>query len=305
MSYLEDITVLIPVKNEEEAIGRVLDEVLSVGVPRERVIVVDGHSTDGTAEIVKSRGVVLVEQEGNGKSDAIRTGLRRVSTKYVLVMDGDYTYPAKFIPTLLKEAKERGISFVSGKRVYGRENIPILNRLGNWLLTNLFNVLIGGNLYDVCTGMYLLNIDEFRDMLFETKNFSIEVELVAHVVGEGIPYYEYGIEYRKRLGRKKLTAFSGLQIAIDIVRLAWRYSPVTMLLMCASTIVIPGLIIGGYVAYHYFFTGINYYVKGLVAVFLTIAGLQAFMLAILSMYLKRMELRIRRLIKELINRSSA
>lgn len=303
MSYLSDVTVLIPVKDEEEAIGKVLDEVLSIGIPRERVIVVDGHSVDRTIDIAKNMGVVVVVQEGVGKSGAVKTGLKHSSTKYVVVMDGDYTYPAKYIPILVKEAVEKGCSFVFGRRRYGRENIPVLNRFGNWFLTNLFNVLLGGNLSDVCTGMYLLNIEELRDALFEMRGFSIEVELAAHATGSGISYCECGIEYRRRLGKRKLSILDGFKIALDIVRLAWRYNPVTLMLVSASLIMIPGLVLGLYVAYNYFFTGINYYVKGLIAIFLVTAGFQALMLAILSIYLKRMELRIRHLLKELLKRS--
>jgi len=55
-----EFTVIIPTLNEAKAIGLVLDEVLSVGVPKERVIVVDGYSTDGTREIASSKGVKVV-----------------------------------------------------------------------------------------------------------------------------------------------------------------------------------------------------------------------------------------------------
>ena len=48
-----DLTVVIPTLNEAEAIGKVIDEVLSVGVPRENILVVDGGSTDSTIEIAK------------------------------------------------------------------------------------------------------------------------------------------------------------------------------------------------------------------------------------------------------------
>ncbi|MCC6056769.1 MAG: glycosyltransferase, partial [Desulfurococcaceae archaeon] len=54
--------VAIPTLNEAKAIGLVLDEVLSLGVSRDSIVVVDGGSTDGTREAVISRGVKLVDQ---------------------------------------------------------------------------------------------------------------------------------------------------------------------------------------------------------------------------------------------------
>lgn len=300
MSMLNETTVLIPVKNEEKAIGMVLDEVLSIGIPPERIVVVDGHSTDRTVELAKSKGVVVVTQEETGKGDAIRTGLKYVSTRYVVVMDGDYTYPAKYIPALVRVAEEKGCRYIFGIRMRRGDNMSFLNRFGNWLLTKIFNILIGGELQDVCTGMYLADVSELRDTLFEMKGFSVEVELAAHVVGSGIPYCEYKIEYRRRLGEKKLSILDGLRIAIDIVRLAWRYNPVTFMLGITSLIIIPGLVLGLHVAYHYFFTGVKYYVKGLIAIILTLIGLQSLMLTLLSVYLKRMELRIRRLLRKML-----
>jgi glycosyltransferase involved in cell wall biosynthesis len=101
------LTVIVPVKNEAEAIGPVIDELLKVGVPRDKIIVVDGHSDDGTREIAASKGVIVVEQDGDGKADAVRKGVELAKTPYVLVMDGDYTYPARHVWELLKKALER------------------------------------------------------------------------------------------------------------------------------------------------------------------------------------------------------
>jgi len=59
-------------------------------------------------------------------------------------------------------------------------------------------------------------------------------------------------------------------------------------------------VLGVYVAYRYIFAGIKYYVKGLIAIFMVLAGLQLLVAAILSLYLKRVESRIMRAIKQRI-----
>ena len=94
----------------------------------------------------------------------------------------------------------------------------------------------------------------------------------------------------------------GLLILREMVRLAWRYNPVFLLFASASLILVPGLIIGGWVAYHYIFAGIKYYVKGVVAIILTLAGFQSLLLAIVSLYLKRMEYRINRRFEDFAER---
>ncbi len=141
-----DLTVVIPTLNEAEAIGRVLDEVVEAGVPKDRILVVDGGSSDGTAEIARGRGVRVILQEE--KADAIRTALKVIDTEYVLVMDGDWTYPARFIPSLYRKIKSEGLDMVIGVRKWGEGSQGLVFRFGNWALTKLFNIAIQHTIRD-------------------------------------------------------------------------------------------------------------------------------------------------------------
>ncbi|HID49541.1 MAG TPA: glycosyltransferase, partial [Chromatiales bacterium] len=192
-----EITVVIPTLNEAEAIGAVIEELKSYGF--ERIIVVDGRSTDGTPEIAASKGATVVTQRGKGKADAIRTALDYVETPYMLVMDGDLTYDPAHIEKMLELAPLH--DEVIGARVTGRENIPLVNRFGNWLLTKLFNVLFGTGLRDVCSGMYVLKTEVAREIRFESKGFSVEVEFAAHVASTTGRITEVDINYRPRVGK--------------------------------------------------------------------------------------------------------
>jgi dolichol-phosphate mannosyltransferase len=288
--------VVIPVLNEVKAIGFVLDEVLSIGISRDNVVVVDGGSTDGTREAVFSRGVKLVDQFGKGKSGAIKTAATLAGGyDYVVVMDGDYTYPAKYIPILVEKACREGYDLVIGARrklELGAQSV--LYRFGNKVLSTVFNILFGTKLSDVLSGMYVVRSDVLKEISFESRGFSIESEIVSHAVSQGYRVSEVPIEYRRRLdvSAKKLKIFHGVHIFLEIVRMAWRYNPTFFIFILGSLMIIVGLPLGLYVAYHYFFTGIKYYVKGLVAIILTLAGFQSLLLAILSLYMKRSELRI-------------
>ena len=283
---LKDVFVIIPTLNEEKAIGKVLDELLSIGLSKDQILIVDGHSTDKTREIAINKGVKVILQKGKGKADAIFTALEHVNRSYVMIMDGDYTYPAGHIHDLLRKAYEDKCDEVIGARVWGRSNIPLINRIGNKLLTFMFNMLFGTKLKDVLSGMYLVKYDILREITWEMKGFSAEVEIAAHTASTG-KICECPISYRKRIGEKKLKIIHGLSIGRDIIRLVWRYNPAFFIFMIGALLLIPGLGLGAWVAYHYFFTGIKYYVKGLVALSLALVGFISLILAILSLYLKR------------------
>ncbi|MEM1910390.1 MAG: glycosyltransferase family 2 protein [Sulfolobales archaeon] len=289
----EEITVLIPTLMEEEAIGLVLSELKSEGYTN--ILVVDGHSTDRTVEIAKSMGVEVTYQDGRGKADAIKTGLRYVRTPYVVVMDGDYTYDPKDIEKLLESMDE--YDEVIGVR--DRVNIPRVNRFGNLVITWLFNLLFGTKLRDVCSGMYLLRTDVAREVGFESRGFSVEVEIAAHVASTGGRIGEVEISYRKRIGRPKLRKVHGLQIATTAVRLMLKYNPTFFFFLASSLALIPGVVIIGYVAYKLLFYGVKHYVWALLGVTAGGVGLISLLIAIFALYMKRFEYRVLRTLREL------
>lgn len=141
--------------------------------------------------------------------------------------------------------------------------------------------------------------------LFETRGFSVEAEIAAHVASIGGEIGEVEIEYRKRKGISKLSQSllksisTGFHIFADMIRLAWMYNPASLILSLGGIMLVPGLALGFYVAYHYFFTGIKYYVRGLVAIMLTLTGFHSLIAAAQMTYNKRMEKRLIRRINAL------
>jgi len=282
------VTIVIPTLNEAEAIGKVLDELRQQGFSN--ILVVDGGSTDGTLEIVSSRGVKVIQQEGKGKADAIKTAVKYVKTPFMLIMDGDYTYPAAEIYKLLQKANNNDL--VIGARKYGRENIPLFNRLGNWIITKAFNFLFGTNLTDVCSGMYLMRTRVARELHYETKRFSIEVEVAAQVAATSRKMSEVSINYRKRLGKSKLTKRHGLEILKDIILLAWKYNPVFFIFSLTTILLAPSIIIVIWVMYEYLVKGVKHFVWAIIGTTLLTTAILSAILSILSIYLKRMEYRL-------------
>lgn len=296
---LNDYMVVIPTLNEGDAIETVINELLEAGIPLGRIFVVDGHSIDGTPEKAKRLGVRVIEQEGVGKADAITTALNHARARYMVVMDGDYTYPAKYIPKLLEKACE-GYDEVIGARRYLEPGSQVfIYRIGNKMLTKVFNLLFDTKLTDVLSGMYVVNTELLRLSPLNIKGFSVEAGIAAHIASMG-KVAEVPIEYRRRIGKKKLRVSHGLTILLDMIRLSWSYNPTFTLLFLASLIFIPGLVLGAYVGYEYLFFGIKYYVKGIIAIILFMSGIQLLATSMLSLFIKRMEYRMNRLIRRVI-----
>jgi glycosyltransferase involved in cell wall biosynthesis len=216
----ENITIVVPTLNEEQAIELVLNDILLEGYPK--TLVIDGNSVDKTVEIVKEMRVPVYPQSGRGKTGAIKTALDYIDTPYLGVIDGDCTYSAGDIEALLEKAPH--YSQVIGAR-RDRANIKLLNRFGNGVINLLFNVTYGTRLTDVCSGLYVLDTEFAKKMVLETGGFDVEVEIAAQAaLSKKIT--EVPISYGSRVGVQKLDPVSdGFLIMSSIVKLSRRHNP--------------------------------------------------------------------------------
>lgn len=240
--YLLDrnaFTVVIPVLNEEEAIGQVIEDVKSEGY--QNILVVDGFSKDSTVSIASKAGVEVFYQRGLGKTGAIRTAINRVKTPHFVVMDGDYTYDAKdiknFLPHMLMHNE------VIGMRTVGRENIPVLNRFGNWVINSAFNLFFGTELVDVCSGMYVLKTEFAKQLSLRTKGFDVEIEIAAHAAASG-SVAQVPINYGPRIGQQKLRPWKdGVSIMMTILSMVRAYNPLFFYSALLSLMMLPALLV--------------------------------------------------------------
>ena len=284
----DDVTIVIPTLNESEAIGKVIDEVREFGY--ENILVVDGYSTDGTVDAAAKKGVRVVSQTGKGKSGALATAVHYVKTHYMLVMDGDCTYDPAYIDRLTAHA--RTYDEVIGARAIGRENIPLLNRLGNHLLSWFFKILFAVNLTDVCSGMYLIRTEAARKLQFTTAGFDAEVEIAAQFADSG-RVSEVPVNYRPRVGRQKLSSVRhGVTIASSIVRLSNAHNPVTLYSALVALFMFPAVGLFGWVLYERAYFHIWHAGFAIFALILMLLSFQSIAVATISLLIKRSEQRI-------------
>jgi Glycosyltransferases involved in cell wall biogenesis len=259
------VTVVLPTLNEAEALPKVVEELRSAGY--DKILVVDGGSTDGTPERARELGVAAVRQMGEGKGMALRTALMYVDTPYVAVMDADYSYPPAELDKVV--AHLRFYDLVLGAR---HGPMPFIYRLGNKALAWLFRLLFGADITDPLTGMYAARTDVLREAALEARNFDIEVDILAKAMANGARIAEVPVRYRRRIGRKKLTPWHGASIASKMVSLAYRLNPTLPLTIAGALLLIPGAALAGWVAYRFFYQGVPHYLLGTLAIILMLLG---------------------------------
>jgi dolichol-phosphate hexosyltransferase len=203
--------------NEEEGVGATISE-LTENINLQRVLVIDGHSVDRTVEVAKDHGAEIIFQDGKGKGDALAKAIESMdeNVKYVVITDADFTYPATNVPEMINILEDMpDVGMVCGNRFSKKaEGKAFQSRFsfGNKALAFAHSALNGVDLQDPLTGLRVIRADILRRWVVKSKGFDVEVELNHQVAKQGFKTVEVPIEYRERLGEKKLKMKHGVTI---------------------------------------------------------------------------------------------
>ena len=288
------VTVVLPTKNEEEAVGSTIDEIHACGYSE--VLVVDGNSTDRTVQVAQGKGVKVVQQTGKGKRDAVITALELVNTRYCVFMDADMTYDAHDIDLLFQRAK--GADQVVGIRRPQPGAMNGIHKFGNRLLTRVYNLLFGTRLSDVLSGMYLLDTEFAKTLDLNLGEFTVEQEILAQSTAIG-RVEEVPISYRKRLGPSKVHTWSqGFKDLVTMLSIARRYSPVVLFGLMSSLAIIPAAAILVWILYEALAGRIFHEGYASLSLFLFLVAVQGLTVSTISLSMKltlrQFERRLRR-----------
>ena len=199
------VSIVIPTRNEEATIGRLLDDLAAATATLPQwdfeVIVVDDGSSDRGPAIARAKRAIVVRHEGpHGKGAALRRGFDVASGDCLVMMDGDYSHRAEDLGALL-EALQPGVSLVVGSRIYGgSEEYTPVRALGNVALTYLFGMLHGRYLSDALNGYKAFRRQVFSDFDYVSTGFDIEIELVCNALRTGGRVVEVPSHERARGG---------------------------------------------------------------------------------------------------------
>ncbi|WP_235609323.1 glycosyltransferase family 2 protein, partial [Frankia casuarinae] len=146
------VSIIVPTLNEAKNLPHVLARLPGDA----EIILVDGHSTDGTVEVARRvrPDIVVTHQNRRGKGNALACGFAQASGDIIVMLDADGSADPSEIPAFVN-ALEAGADFAKGSRFVangGSADITRLRRLGNRLLNFLVNMLIGSDFTDLCYG---------------------------------------------------------------------------------------------------------------------------------------------------------
>ncbi len=219
------VTIVLPTRNEGAGVARVIEQVRPWA---DEILVVDGHSTDGTREVAAAAGARVVLDGGRGKGDGVRTALREASHPVVCFFDADGSHEPRDIPNVLAPLALGTADLVIASRATGGSDEFRMDfehsfrQMGSQFATWMVNVRWRARLTDILNGFRAGFRDKLLSLRLNSTHFDIETEMVMKSLKKGLRVVEVpSHEYERAWGKSKLATSSSwrflLRLARDIV----------------------------------------------------------------------------------------
>jgi len=224
------LSIIIPVYNEEQTIGTVVERVLAVdlGTIESEIIIADDGSSDGTRDAMAGaawsnnpRVRVYANRINVGKGCAVRLGLSYATGDVVLIQDADLELDPREYGLLLAPIVEGRASVVYGSRFLKPvERIRLKARIANRTLTWLANILFNMHLTDMETAYKAFRREVLDGIRLRCVAFDFEPEFTAKVRLKGYDIVEVPVSYHPRTADegKKIRWVDGLDAVYTLLK---------------------------------------------------------------------------------------
>jgi len=221
-----DFSIVIPAKNEQLGLARLLPE-LRAAYPEVQILVVDDGSTDGTVQECKSNHVDVVSHpypKGNGA--AIKTGARAAHSEYVVFLDGDGQHSAADIERLLAKL-EQGYDMVVGARSAFTDQASVVRWGANSIYNRLASWMVNRRIDDLTSGFRVIDRKKLLGFLYLLPNgFSYPTTSTMAFFRAGYSVGFVPINTAARLGKSHISVLrDGVRFFLIIFKIGTLYSP--------------------------------------------------------------------------------
>lgn len=204
------ISVVIPCLNEEITIAKVIADAQRF-LPQAEILVFDNGSEDATALKAKKAGAKVISVPERGKGNVLRQAFHNIDADYVVLIDGDGTYPMNEAPRLIDFARRKQLEMVMGSRL--ELGLPSsfrrLHYSGNLFFSKLVRVLFNHPITDLLTGFRVFSRRFLSEVQLQSQGFEVETEMTLRALNQNLPFAELAIPYAERPqgGKSKLRTF--------------------------------------------------------------------------------------------------
>ena len=221
---MENLTLIIPAKNEAESLPTVLSELKKFNYKINIVL----HSTDTkTIQSIENHKVNIIYQKNFGYGDAIIEGINNCDTEYFCIFNADGSFDPSEINNMFKSMQARQLDFIFASRYEansGSEDDTIITFIGNYIFTYVGKIFFKLNVSDILYTYLIGKTNKARKLNLSQKDFSLCVELPIKAKKNMMKLGSINAFERKRIaGKKKVNAFrDGFLILHHMIKLFFK-----------------------------------------------------------------------------------
>jgi dolichol-phosphate hexosyltransferase len=211
------VTIVIPALNEARTICEIIKKTRPYASD---ILVVDGHSPDGTADLAQSMGARIVFDHGKGKGEAIRSVIPHINREIAVFIDADGSHDPDDIPKLILPILEGRADHVSGSRLIGGSSElhggfdECFRLMGSSLITACINHRFHVRLSESQNGFRAIRTAVLRNLDLQENITTIEQEMIIKTLKKGYRMAEVpSHEHKRKAGYSK----------INVRKVAFRY----------------------------------------------------------------------------------
>lgn len=254
------IAILVPCHNEELTIGEVV-RAFRAELPKARIYVCDNNSTDRTAEIAAEAGAIVMYESQQGKGHVVQAMFHRIDADVYVMVDGDDTYPASAVHTLIEPILNDTADMVIGSRLQQgtRSAFRALNLFGNRMYLFVLKRLFGVTLTDLLSGYRAFSRRFVSGTPLFGGGFETEAEMTIRALQRRFRLVETAVDLRARPAgseSKIRIVRDGMVILTSMLALMRDYKPLTFFGSVGLLLIAIGLVPGVVVIVEYLRTGL-------------------------------------------------
>ena len=219
---MNDLTLIIPAKNEKESLPRVLQNLKNYNY---KVIVSLQKNDLETKNSIKNFDVIIHQQTGIGYGNSITEGINRCSTKYFCIFNADGSFEIKDLEKMLIKCKNNDFVFASRYlRGGGSDDDTMITYIGNKIFSLVGRLLFSLNLSDILYTYVLGKTSKFKELNIKSNDFRFCVEFPIKIKTLKMNYVSIPSYEKKRIGgKKKVNEFKdGFLILSAIIKLFFK-----------------------------------------------------------------------------------
>ncbi len=249
MDQTTKISIIIPVYNEEQVIGSIIQRIQAVmdEIGNEyEILAINDSSTDNTVAAATAANATVISHPYNkGNGAAVKTGIRNATGDILIMLDADGQHPPEDIPRLLAEIE--AYDMVVGART-GASDSKVHRDIANKIYNRLASYVSDHKIEDLTSGFRVVKREIAQEFIHLLPNtFSYPTTITMAVLRSGYSLKYVPIVSPQRVGKSKIKLIrDGTRFLLIIFKIATLFSPLKVFVPASLATFSLGVLYGGF-----------------------------------------------------------